>query len=86
MGEVLYFPCTNKTNITMAIDHPELEECIEDFDSVFYDVEGFAEVGNIKRLYEDEDEEGLLEAAERLKKVIDDAEMHLSNIIYFLKK
>ena len=70
----------------MAIDHPELEECIEDFDSVFYDVEGFAEVENIKRFYEDEDEEGLLEAAERLKKVIDDAEMHLSNIIYFLKK
>ena len=70
----------------MAIDHPELEECIEDFDSVFYDVEGFSEVENIKRLYEDEDEEGLLEAAERLKKVIDDAEMHLSNIIYFLKK
>ena len=70
----------------MAIDHPELEECIEDFGSVFYDVEGFSEVENIKRLYEDEDEEGLLEAAERLKKVIDDAEMHLSNIIYFLKK
>ena len=86
MGEVLYFPCTNKTNITMAIDHPELEECIEDFDSVFYDVEGFTEVENIKRLYEDEDEEGLLDAAERLKKVIDDAEMHLSNIIHFLKK
>lgn len=70
----------------MAIDHPELEECIEDFDSVFYDVEGFTEVENIKRLYEDEDEDGLLEAAERLKKVIDDAEMHLSNIIHFLKK
>ena len=70
----------------MAIDHPELEECIEDFDSVFYDVEGFTEVENIKRLYEDEDEEGLLDAAERLKKVIDDAEMHLSNIIHFLKK
>ena len=70
----------------MAIDHPELEECIEDFDSVFYDVEGFTEVENIKRLYEDEDEDGLLEAAERLKKVIDDAEMHLSNIINFLKK
>ena len=27
----------------MAIDHPELEECVEDFDSVFYDVEGFEE-------------------------------------------
>ena len=70
----------------MAIDHPELEECIEDFDSVFYDVEGSDEVENIKRLYENEDEDGLMEAAERLKKVIDDAEMHLSNIIYFLKK
>jgi hypothetical protein len=70
----------------MAIDHPELEECIEDFDSVFYDVEGFSEVGNIKRLYEDEDEAGLLDAAVRLKEVIDKAEMHLSNIIYFLKK
>ena len=70
----------------MAIDHPELEECIEDFDNVFYDVEGFEEVENIKRLYEDEDEEGLLEAAVRLKKVIDDAEMHLSNIIHLLKK
>ena len=69
----------------MAIDHPELEECIEDFDSVFYDVEGFSEVENIKRFYEDGDEEGLLEAAERLKKVIDDAEMHLSNIIHLLK-
>ena len=64
----------------------QLEECVEDFDSVFCDVDGFNEVENIKRLYEDEDEEGLLEAAERLKKVIDDAEMHLSNIIYFLKK
>lgn len=70
----------------MAIDHPELEECIEDFDSVFYDVEGFDEVENIKRLYENEDEEGLMAAAERLKKVIDDAEMHLSNIIHLLKK
>ena len=60
----------------MAIDHPELEECVEDFE----------EAENIKRLYEDEDEEGLMEAAVRLKKVIDDAEMHLSNIIYFLKK
>lgn len=70
----------------MAIDHPELEECIEDFDSAFYDVEGFSEVENIKRLYEDEDEEGLMEAAVRLKKVIDDAEMHLSNIIHLLKK
>lgn len=70
----------------MAIDHPELEECIEDFDSVFYDVEGSDEVENIKRLYENEDEDGLMEAAERLKKVIDAAEMHLSNIIYFLKK
>ena len=69
----------------MAIDHPELEECVEDFDSVFYDVEGSDEVENIKRLYENEDEEGLMKAAERLKKVIDDAEMHLSNIIYFLK-
>lgn len=73
----------------MTIDHPELEECIEDFDSVFYDVEGFEEVENIKRLYEDEDEdedeEGLMEAAVRLKKVIDDAEMHLSNIIHLLK-
>ena len=70
----------------MAIDHPELEECVEDFDGVFYNVKGFNEVENIKRLYENEDEEGLLEAAERLKKIIDDAEMHLSNIIYFLKK
>lgn len=70
----------------MAIDHPELEECIEDFDSVFYDVDGFDEVENIKRLYEDEDEEGLMEAAERLKKVIDEVELHLSNIIYLLKK
>ncbi len=70
----------------MAIDHPELEECVEDFDSVFCDVDGFNEVENIKRLYADEDEEGLMEAAVRLKKVIDDAEMHLSNIIYFLKK
>ena len=70
----------------MAIDHPELEKCVEDFDSVFYDVDGFEEVENIKRLYENEDEEGLMEAAVRLKKVIDDAEMHLSNIIYFLKK
>ena len=68
----------------MAIDHPELEECVEDFDSVFYDVEGFSEVENIKRLYEDE--EGLMEAAVRLKKVIDDAELHLSNIIHLLKK
>jgi hypothetical protein len=70
----------------MAIDHPELEECVEDFDSVFCDVNGSDEVENIKRLYENEDEEGLMEAAVRLKKVIDDAEMHLSNIIYFLKK
>jgi biotin synthase-like enzyme len=70
----------------MAIDHPELEECVEDFDSVFCDVDGFEEAENIKRLYENEDEEGLMEAAERLKKVIDDAEMHLSNIIHFLKK
>ena len=70
----------------MAIDHTELEECVEDFDSVFYDVDGFDEVENIKRLYENEDEEGLMEAAVRLKKVIDDAEMHLSNIIHFLKK
>lgn len=70
----------------MAIDHPELEECVEDFDGVFYNVDGFNEVENIKRLYENEDEEGLMEAAVRLKKVIDDAEMHLSNIIYFLKK
>ena len=64
----------------------QLEECVEDFGSVFYDVEGFEEVENIKRLYEDEDEEGLMEAAVRLKKVIDDAEMHLSNIISLLKK
>jgi hypothetical protein len=70
----------------MAIDHPELEECVEDFDSVFCDVDGFNEVENIKRLYENEDEEGLMEAAVRLKKVIDDAEMHLSNIIHLLKK
>ena len=70
----------------MAIDHPELEECVEDFDNVFYDVDGFDEVENIKRLYENKDEEGLMKAAVRLKKVIDDAEMHLSNIIYFLKK
>lgn len=70
----------------MAIDHPELEECVEDFDSVFHDVDVFNEVENIKRLYENEDEEGLMEAAVRLKKVIDDAEMHLSNIIHFLKK
>ena len=70
----------------MAIDHPELEECVEEFDRVFYDVEGFEEVENIKRLYEDKDEEGLMEAAVRLKKVIDDAEMHLSNIIHLLKK
>lgn len=44
----------------MAIDHPELKECIEDFDSVFYDVDGFEEVENIKRLYENEDEDGLM--------------------------
>ena len=69
----------------MAIDHPELEECVEDFDSAFYDVEGFSEVENIKRLYEDGDEEGLMEAAERLKKVIDDASLHLGNIINLLK-
>ena len=69
----------------MAIDHPELKECIEDFDSVFYDVDGFEEVENIKRLYENEDEDGLMQAAVRLKKVIDDAEMHLSNIISLLK-
>ena len=54
--------------------------------SVFYDVDGFNEVENIKRLYANEDEEGLMEAAVRLKKVIDDAEMHLSNIISLLKK
>lgn len=70
----------------MAIDHPELEECVEDFDSVFCDVNGSDEVENIKSLYENEDEEGLMEAAVRLKTVIDDAEMHLSNIIHFLKK
>lgn len=70
----------------MAIDNPVLEECVEDFGSVFYNVDGFNEVENIKRLYKNEDEEGLMEAAVRLKKVIDDAEMHLSNIIYFLKK
>lgn len=70
----------------MAINHPELEECIEDFDSVFYDVDGFDEAAKIKRLYIKEDAEGLMEAAVNLKKVIDDAEMHLSNIIYFLKK
>lgn len=70
----------------MAIDNPVLEECVEDFGSVFYNVDGFNEVENIKRLYEKEDEDGLMEAAVRLKKVIDDAEMHLSNIIYFLKK
>lgn len=69
----------------MAIDHPELEECVEDFDSVFYDVDGFDEVENIKHLYEDEDEEGLMDAAVRLKKIIDDAEMHLDNIISLLK-
>lgn len=69
----------------MAIDNPELEECVEDFDSVFCDVDGFDEVENIKRLYENEDEEGLMDAAVRLKKVIDEAEMHLSNIIYLLK-
>ena len=70
----------------MAIDHPELEECVEDFDYVFYNVKGFNEVENIKHLYENEDEDGLMEAAVRLKKVIDDAEMHLSNIISLLKK
>lgn len=70
----------------MAIDYPELEECVEDFDSVFYDVDGFNEVENIKRFYENGDEEGLMKAAVRLKKVIDDAEMYLSNIIYLLKK
>lgn len=70
----------------MAINHPELEECIKDFDDVFYDIDGFDEVEIIKRLYIKEDAEGLMEAAVRLKKVIDDAEMHLSNIIYFLKK
>lgn len=69
----------------MAIDHPELEECIEDFDSVFYDVDGFEEVENIKRFYENEDEDGLMEDVVRLKKVIDDAEMHRSNIISLLK-
>lgn len=52
----------------------------------FFDVDGFAEVENIKRLYENEDEEGLMDAAVRLKKVIDEAETHLSNIIYLLKK
>lgn len=70
----------------MAINHPELSECVEDFDSVFCDVDGFDEVDNIKRLYENEDAEGLMDAAVRLKKVIDEAEMHLSNIIYLLKK
>ena len=70
----------------MAIDNPVLEECVEDFGSVFYNVDGFNEVENIKRLYENEDEDGLMDAAERLKKVIDDAEMHLSNIIHLLKK
>lgn len=70
----------------MAINHPELEECVEDFDSVFYDVDGFDEVENLKRLYENEDAEGLMEAAVRLKEVIDAAEIHLSNIIYLLKK
>ena len=70
----------------MAINHPELEECVEDFDSVFYDVDGFDEVENIKRLYENEDAKGLMEAAVRLKEVIDAAEIHLSNIIYLLKK
>ena len=70
----------------MAIDHPELEECIEDFDNVFYDVDGFDEVENIKRLYENEDEEGLMEAAVRLQKIIDDASLHLGNIIYLLEK
>lgn len=70
----------------MAINHPELEECVEDFDSVFCDVDGFDEVENIKRLYENEDAEGLMESAVRLKEVIDAAEIHLSNIIYLLKK
>lgn len=70
----------------MAIDHPELEECIEDFDNVFYDVDGFDEVENIKRLYENEDEEGLMETAVRLQKIIDDASLHLGNIIYLLEK
>ena len=70
----------------MAINHPELGECVEEFDSVFCDVDGFDEVENIKRLYENEDAEGLMESAVRLKKVIDEAEMHLSNIIYLLKK
>ena len=70
----------------MAIDHPELEECIEDFDSIFYDVDGFDEVENIKRLYENEDEEGLMETAVRLQKIIDDASLHLGNIIYLLEK
>ena len=69
----------------MAIDHPDLEECVEDFDSVFYDVEGFEEVENIKRLYENEDEEGLMKAAVRLQKIIDDASLHLGNIINLLK-
>ena len=69
----------------MAIDHPELEECVEDFDSVFHDVDGFDEVENIKRLYENGDEDGLMEAAVRLKKIIDDASLHLGNIINLLK-
>lgn len=69
----------------MAIDHPELEECVEDFDTVFHDVDGFDEVENIKRLYENGDEDGLMKSAVRLQKIIDDASLHLGNIINLLK-